>query len=30
MALRSGAWLMALQMDPRLANYLYSRLLNSS
>ncbi len=30
MALRSGAWLMALQMDPRLASYLHTRLINSS
>ncbi len=30
MALRSGAWVMALQMDPILASYLHSRLLNSS
>ncbi len=30
MALRSGAWVMALQMDPRLASYVYSRLNDSS
>ncbi len=29
-ALRSGAWVMALQMDPILASYLHSRLINSS
>ncbi len=29
-ALRSGAWVMALQMDPRLASYVYSRLNDSS